>query len=189
MKKNKELDIPVKTAFEIVGWRAKSPMERTLDYYVSDFENEAPPKQLSAWSTGFTGEETDELVTDQRGYAYVLREEAKSFQNKIHLKTVVKKVSYNDKKVTVETSNGTKYEADYAYVTFSTGVLASSNVVFNPPLPNWKMKAIYMLPMNYYTKIFLKFPTKFWDSNRFVANSLSLCEYCYDNLYCEYFKL
>jgi len=168
MQKKKELDIPVKTAFEIVGWRAKSPMERALDYYVNDFENEAPPKQFSAWSSGFTGGGTDELVTDQRGYAYVLREEAKSFQNKIHLKTVVKKISYNDKKVTVETSNGTKYEADYAYVTFSTGVLASSNVAFSPALPNWKMKAIYMLPMNHYTKIFLKFPTKFWDSNRYI---------------------
>ena len=181
MQKKKELDIPVKTAFEIVGWRAKSPMEKALDYYVNDFENEAPPKQFSAWSSGFTGEGTDELVTDQRGFAYVLREEAKSFQNKIHLKTVVKKISYTDKKVTVETSNGTKYEADYAYVTFSTGVLASSNVAFSPALPNWKMKAIYMLPMNHYTKIFLKFPTKFWDSNRFVVNSLSRCECCCDN--------
>ena len=168
MKKNKELDIPVKTAFEIVGWKPKSPMEKALDYYVNDFENEAPPKQLSAWSSDFTGEGTDEFVTDQRSYAYVLREEAKHFQKKIHLKTVVKKISYNDKKVTVETSKGIKYEADYAYVTFSTGVLASSNVVFNPALPNWKMKAIYMLPMNHYTKIFLKFPTKFWDNNRWA---------------------
>ena len=189
MQKHKEHDIPVKTAFEIVGWRAKSPMEKALDYYVNDFENEAPPKQFSAWSSGFTGEGRDEIVTDQRGYAYILREEAKSFQSKIHLKTVVKKISYNDKKVTVETSNGTKYEADYAYVTFSTGVLASSDVVFNPALPNWKMKAIYMLPMNHYTKIFLKFPSKFWDSNRFVASSLSLCEYCYYILYCEDCKL
>ena len=176
MQKNKELDIPVKTAFEIVGWKPKSPMEKALDYFATDFQNEAPPKQLSAWSTGFTGEGTDELVTDQRGYAYILREEAKSFQNKIHLQTVVKKISYNDKKVTVETSNGTKYETDYAYVTFSTGVLASSNIVFNPALPDWKMKAIYMLPMNHYTKIFLKFPTKFWDSNRFEEKSLSLSE-------------
>ena len=166
MKKNNELDIPVKTAFEIVGWRPKSPMEKALDYYVNEFENETPPKQFSAWSSAFTGEGTDEFVTDQRGYAYLLREETKGFQKKIHLKTVVKRISYTDKKVTVETSNGIKYEADYAYVTFSTGVLASSNVVFNPTLPDWKMKAIYMLPMNHYTKIFLKFPTKFWDSNR-----------------------
>ena len=168
MQKSKEHDIPLRTGLQIVGWNPKSPLENALDYYMSDFENEAPPKELSASSVGFTGEGNDEIVTDQRGYAYVLREQAKSFQNKIHLNTVVKKISYDDKKVTVETSNGTKYEAKYAYVTFSTGVLASSNVVFNPPLPSWKMKAVYMLPMNYYTKIFLKFPTKFWDNNRLV---------------------
>ena len=174
MEKNKEHDIPLRTAFQIVGWNPKSPLEKTLDFYMSDFENEAPPKELSAWSVGFTGEGKDELVTDQRGFAYVLREQAKSFQNKIHLNTVVKKISYDDKKVTVETSNGTKYEAKYAYVTFSTGVLASSNVVFNPALPSWKMKAVYMLPMNHYTKIFVKFPTKFWDSNRLVKIALIL---------------
>ena len=172
MQKNKEHDIPAKTAFEIVGWKPKSPMEKAMDFYFSDFENEAPPKLLSAWSSGFTGEGKDELVTDQRGFAYVLREQAKSFQSKIHLSTVVKKISYDDKKVVVETSNGTKYEAKYAYVTFSTGVLANSDVVFQPVLPAWKMKAVYMLPMNHYTKIFLKFPTKFWDSNRLVVVAL-----------------
>ena len=50
MKKNKELDIPVKTALEIVGWKPKSPMEKALDYYVNDFQNETPPKQLSGWN-------------------------------------------------------------------------------------------------------------------------------------------
>ena len=170
MTKNNEMDIPLKTAFQLVGWNPKTPLQKALDFYLADFENEAPPKELSARSVGFTGEGTDEFVTDQRGYAYVFRQQAQTFLSKVHLNTVVKKISYDDKKVTVETSNGTKYEADYAYVTFSTGVLASSNVVFNPPLPAWKMKAVHMLPMNYYTKIFLKFPTKFWDNNRLVVN-------------------
>lgn len=168
MEKNKEHDIPLKTAFKMVGWKPMSPLEKAMDYYLNDFENEASPSELSAWSVGFTGEGKDEIVIDQRGYAYVLREQAKSFSSKIHLNTVVKKISYDEKKVTVETANGTLYEANYAYVTFSTGVLASSNVVFNPALPDWKMKAVFMLPMNYYTKIFLKFSTKFWDNNRSV---------------------
>ena len=171
MKKNQEYDIPLKTAFQFVGWNPKSPLQKALDYYVADFENEKPPTELSAFSNEFTGEGTDEFVTDQRGYAYVLRQQAQTFLRKVHLNTVVKKISYDDKKVTVETSSGTKYEADYAYVTFSTGVLASSNVVFNPPLPAWKMKAVYMLPMGQYTKIFLRFPTKFWDNNRLVFST------------------
>ena len=169
MEKNKESDIPLKTALEIVGWKPKLPLDKALDFYLNDFENEAPPKLLSARNVGFTGEGTDELVTDQRGYAYLLREQAKNFNGKIHLDTVVKKIRYDDKKVTVETKSGTTFEADYAYVTFSTGILARSDVVFDPPLPAWKMKAVYMLPMNHYTKIFLKFPTKFWDNNRLVA--------------------
>ena len=166
MKKNKEMDIPLKTAFQIVGWNPKTPLQKALDFYLADFENEAPPKELSTFLTGFTGEGTDEIVTDQRGYAYVLRQHAKQFTSKVLLNTVVKKIDYDENKVTVKTADGKKYKGNYAFVTFSTGVLASSNVLFNPPLPAWKMKAVHMLPMNYYTKIFLKFPTKFWDNNR-----------------------
>ena len=161
-----EFDIPLKTALELVGWRPETPAEQTIDYYFNDFENESPPWTLSAQSVGFTGEGSDEVVVDTRGFAYLLRETAKDFTGKVKLNTRVKKITYDANKVTVLATDGDTYEADYAYVTFSTGVLLSSMVEFSPPLPNWKTKAAYMLPMGYYTKIFLKFPTKFWDNNR-----------------------
>ena len=178
MQKYKEFDIPVKTAFQLVGWDPTTPLEKTMDYYVNDFENEAPPWALSAQQVGFTGEGKDEVVTDQRGYAYILRQVAKNFTAKIRLSTVVKKINYDDRKVTVQVENGDIYEANYAYITFSTGVLThpSSKLLFNPPLPSWKMKAAYMLDCSFYTKIFVKFPTKFWDNNRFVLFSFAFCQ-------------
>ena len=66
------------------------------------------------------------------------------------------------------TSDGEIYTADYALCTFSTGVLASEMVTFNPPLPEWKKEAILTMPMSVYTKIFLKFPKKFWDDKEYI---------------------
>ncbi len=168
MLKNKEYDIPVKTALQIAGWNPKTPLEKVIDYYMSDFENANPPSLLSARQIGFTGAGSDEVVTDQRGYAHIIRELAKKFTSKIILNTTVTSINYTTTSVHVTTSTGDVYVADHAYVTFSTGVLSSPNVRFNPPLPAWKMKSIYMLPMGYYTKIFAKFQTKFWDNNRYV---------------------
>ena len=167
MKKMKESDIPLKTALQIVGWNPKTNLEKIIDFYVNDFENEMPPWVLSPQQVGFTGDGSDEVVTDSRGYGYLLQQLAKNFTSKIRLNTTVTSISYNDTKVTVEASNGMMYVADYAYVTFSTGVLTSTSVQFKPALPQWKLKAAFMMPMGFYTKIFLKFPTKFWDNNRY----------------------
>ncbi|XP_031572601.1 polyamine oxidase 6-like [Actinia tenebrosa] len=52
--------------------------------------------------------------------------------------------------------------------TFSTGVLASDMVTFNPPLPEWKREAILKMPLSVYTKIFIKFPYKFWDEKDYI---------------------
>ena len=75
------------------------------------------------------------------------------------------------------TNDGDKLKADYAICTFSTGVLASDLVKFSPGLPRWKMEAINRVPLGYYTKIFIKFPYKFWDSNEFILYAHTLGGY------------
>jgi len=60
-------------------------------------------------------------------------------------------------------SNGEAYTADYVLCTFSTGVLSSNMVTFTPPLPQWKKKAISEKPLTSFTKIFVKFPKRFWE--------------------------
>eukprot|EP00794_Sanderia_malayensis_P007304 gene7304-8120_t len=154
MKKNKESDIPLKAALQMSGWEAKTPLDNALEFHISDFENAYPPLLVSSRQAGFTGAgDGEKVVTDQRGYQYLIEQLTTTYKSKIILSTTVKAINYTSSMVRVEVANG---------------VLASSGVKFNPALPGWKMKAIYMLPMAQYTKIFLKFPIKFWENNRYI---------------------
>ncbi|PFX17976.1 Polyamine oxidase [Stylophora pistillata] len=49
-----------------------------------------------------------------------------------------------------------------------SGVLAKDLVTLEPALPDWKKEAIYKIPLSTYTKIYLKFPKKFWDDNEYI---------------------
>ncbi|KAE8666961.1 Polyamine oxidase 1 [Hibiscus syriacus] len=65
--------------------------------------------------------------------------------------------------VTVKTEDGCVYEANYVILSASIGVLQSDLICFRPPLPyRWKTEAIEKCDVMVYTKIFLKFPYKFW---------------------------
>jgi len=59
-------------------------------------------------------------------------------------------------------ANGNTLHGDYALCTFSVGVLQNDDVQFTPPLPSYKQEAIHSITMATFTKIFLKFPEKFW---------------------------
>lgn len=56
------------------------------------------------------------------------------------------------------------YEANYLVLSVSIGVLQSDLISFRPPLPRWKTEAIEKCDVMVYTKIFLKFPYRFWPS-------------------------
>ncbi|KAG6551436.1 hypothetical protein Mapa_007082 [Marchantia paleacea] len=75
---------------------------------------------------------------------------------------VVNKIIYGDWGVSVSTEDGSTYTAKAAIATVSLGVLQSKLINFEPDLPFWKLEAIFEFNMAIYTKIFLKFPSKFW---------------------------
>ena len=70
----------------------------------------------------------------------------------------------------VATAEGEAFAADFALCTFGSGVLDRGSVKFDPPLPEWKKEAIYRLRPVYYTKIFLKFPSKFWGDSKWILH-------------------
>ena len=70
----------------------------------------------------------------------------------------------------VATTEGEVFTADFALCTFGSGVLERGSVKFDPPLPGWKKEAIYHLRPVYYTKIFLKFPSKFWGDSEWTLH-------------------
>ena len=131
-----------------------------------DFECAVEPELES--SMGIDLRETDFFVADQRGYGSIFLKMAEDFKEKILLKKIVKSVSYSRYGVRVTTTGGETFSADYGICTFSTGVLASDSVEFKPRLPRWKVEAINRIPLAHYTKIFIKFPYKFWDSHEFT---------------------
>ena len=75
---------------------------------------------------------------------------------------VVSRVEWSADGVTVTTDHGT-FTADNAVVTVPVGVLQSDDFVIEPPLPEPVAGALSRLKMNAFEKVFLRFPTKFWD--------------------------
>ena len=64
------------------------------------------------------------------------------WRSKLRLKTRVTKISYDADHVTVHTDRK-RYEARFAVVTFSLGVLQQQAIEFHPALPSWKTLALH----------------------------------------------
>ena len=75
---------------------------------------------------------------------------------------VVWRISWSPQGVIVSSDRG-DFSADTAVVTVPVGVLQSDDFVFDPPLPEPNAGALSRLKMNAFEKVFLRFPTKFWD--------------------------
>lgn len=80
----------------------------------------------------------------------------------VRLGHIVTQVRWSPDGIEVVTSHGTM-TADNAVVTVPVGVLQSDEFAIEPPLPEPIAGALGRLEMNAFEKIFLRFPTKFWD--------------------------
>jgi monoamine oxidase len=80
----------------------------------------------------------------------------------VRLRHVVTRVEWSPDGVTVSADQG-DFAAARAVVPVSIGVLKSGALVFDPALPESHASAIDGFEMNNFEKVFLRFPTKFWD--------------------------
>lgn len=80
----------------------------------------------------------------------------------IRVEHVVSEVRWGPDGVSVRTDQGT-FTADTAIVTVPVGVLQSDMFAIEPALPEAVAGALARLKMNAFEKVFLRFPTKFWD--------------------------
>ena len=169
-RKEKKLpDIPARVGLQLMGWKDTRPIEKVVEYFNFDFEFAKRPELVSFYQMFERGEEF--FVSDQRGFWSMYEDLYKPLTNQILLGKTVTEIKYSATSVEVSTSDGEKFAADYALCTFSTGVLASDMVTFNPPLPEWKKEVIFKDPMSVYTTIFLKFPSKFWDDHEYILHA------------------
>jgi monoamine oxidase len=87
----------------------------------------------------------------------------------IRLIHVVTRVEWSPEGVTVTTEDHGSFTADTAVVTVPVGVLQSDEFVIDPPLPQPVAGALSRLKMNAFEKVFLRFPTKFWDDGVYAV--------------------
>ncbi|XP_056164335.1 polyamine oxidase 1-like [Syzygium oleosum] len=146
---------------------AKTPLELAIDFVLHDYEMpEAQPIP-----TYLDYGEGEYLVADERGYEELVRKmahdflvtsEGKILDSRLQLNKVVREIQHSSSGVTITTEDGYVYSANYAILSVSIGVLKSDLISFRPSMPRWKMEAIEKLDVTVYTKIYLKFPEKFW---------------------------
>lgn len=82
----------------------------------------------------------------------------------VRLEHVVSRVEWSTDGVVMTTDRGT-FAARDAVVTVPVGVLQSEDFVIEPALPEPVAGALGRLTMNAFEKVFLRFPTKFWDDD------------------------
>lgn len=82
----------------------------------------------------------------------------------IRLNKTVDRVDYDEDGVQIS-AGSSLYEADYAIITVPLGVLKAGSITFNPPLPARKQQAIDAMQMGILNKLYLRFPTVFWDED------------------------
>ncbi|XP_057807749.1 polyamine oxidase 1 isoform X2 [Salvia miltiorrhiza] len=146
----------------------KTPIELAIDFILHDFEM----AEVEPISTYVEFGEREFLVADERGYEHLLYKMAETFlftsedgeisDSRLKLNKVVRELQHSRNGVSVKTEDGCVFEANYVILSVSIGVLQSHLISFSPPLPRWKTEAISNCDIMVYTKVFLKFPHKFW---------------------------
>ena len=159
-------DIPARVGLRSLGWNGSTPIEKAVEYFHVDFEHSKDPRTVSFGQ--LFKRQNDFFVADQRGLMSMFQDLYSGVEDRVRLNTVVREIAYDDDAVFVATTSNRTFQAEYAVCTFSNGVLGSEMVTFQPPLPQWKKEAITSSPMSVYTKIFLKFPRKFWDDREYI---------------------
>jgi polyamine oxidase len=171
-------DMSLRAALRVAGWKPTTPIHKTIEFFDFDFEWADIPEVTSLKSTtsiqliSATGGNL--FVTDQGGFKRIFEEITPwlmmdPYQNHLRLNQTV--VSISDKSsngVEVRCADGTTYTGDYALVTVSLGVLQNDVINFQPALPDWKIVKFYQFIMASFAKIFVKFPTQFWDNEEWI---------------------
>lgn len=87
-------------------------------------------------------------------------------ESKIELNKVVSNLQWNQDRVLVTCTDGSRYSAEFVIFTPSLGVLkANHESLFTPRLPDWKVHAIEHMGWGTLEKFYLEFATPFWPEN------------------------
>ena len=108
----------------------------------------------------------DFLIT--QGFNIWIDNVASQFKNRFLLKEKVTTIEYSSTDVEVFTEDGSMIKADYAICTVPLGVLQRGDIDFDPPFSKAKQDAIQGMKMGSYEKVYVIFPTVFWNNEEEV---------------------
>lgn len=168
-------DMSVEGALRLYGWNPRTPVDWAVDVFYTDSVYACKPSEMSARE--YVSDSLTVVPLDGSLFADVFNVKNSYFGNqrivdclvkgflnesdeRVKLNTKVTQISYSDSGVTVNTSDGTQYEADYAVVTFSLAVLQQQEVTFSPPLSFRKRKAINQFRTSFLTFLYVKFQSR-----------------------------
>ena len=124
-------------------------------------ETGATPSQQSAWyTTDIASADDDQIVVG--GYSTLLTADAEGLE--LLLSSVVNRIAYDDRGVSLRLGTGESLSADRVIVTVPLGVLKDAAIEFSPALPYAHRGAIAALGMGVVDKIWLRFDVPFWDT-------------------------
>ncbi len=170
-------DMSQRAALRLSGWRAVTPIDHAVEWFDYDFEWADVPGVTSLQSTALLDDSEDVLfVKDQRGFQYIFNDivgfmQEDPYLNHVRLNQTVVSIDHSEEDgVTVTCHDGTVYTGKYALVTFGLGVMQYGSVEFNPSLPDWKIEEFFQFIMTSFTKIFVKWPSKFWGDEEWIMH-------------------
>lgn len=142
------------------GWSA----ERTQR--VREYLEHRAEEQYGAWIEDLAahGLDDDAIEGDEVVFpdGYVVLPERLAEGLDIRLEHLVTRVDWSDDGVWVRTSHG-DFSGDTTVITVPVGVLQAGTMEIVPPLPPVNAEALGRLRMNAFEKVFLRFPTRFWE--------------------------
>ncbi|CAF3230348.1 unnamed protein product [Rotaria socialis] len=95
----------------------------------------------------------------------------------IQLNTIVTNIdipSDKNEPIRITTKDNRHYLTKYVLITIPLGCLKANSIQFTPPLPDWKQNAIDQMGLGLLNKIFIQYPSTFWDEkldDLFIASN------------------
>ncbi|CAF2055702.1 unnamed protein product [Rotaria magnacalcarata] len=123
--------------------------------------------QISAKS--YSTLEVESEISDlalHTGFGHFIQQIVARHPLPIQLNTIVTNIDIpNDKNAPtcITTKDNRHYLTKYVLITIPLGCLKAGSVKFTPSLPDWKQNAIDQMGFGLFNKIFMQFPSTFWD--------------------------
>ncbi|CAF3720990.1 unnamed protein product [Rotaria socialis] len=155
-------------------------IRRFVDMYLGFIEQFEASNLNEISAKSFSAKELEADINDlalHTGYGSFLQQIVERNPLPTQLNSIVTNVNIpNDKNepIRITTKDNRHYRTKYVLITIPLGCLKADTIKFTPSLPDWKQHAIDQMGFGLCNKIFMQFPSTFWDEsldNIFVASN------------------